>query len=764
MGAACCKPKDDPKVQKSLDDRSCTDVLCLAFFVLICGGIGGMGIWALGNGDVSGVIYPVDYNGNYCGKPGTSVEKLPYAHYAKLDEDIKDQSAVLAKNQWWNFVPYTICVDECPEKFSIVDDKTYGGCDYPGVEKGSGACDDPKFYAAFKTKQMLKRCFPIIENADADSRTLCAVPVCDAADGRECIAVPGEPAAGKDKVWDVTASTTTTTKCLKPIKESTSLTFRAFQPDEQDADSIKYTQKFAEYVTKAAQFSRACEEAVTEMLVCGLVGTIIMGFAWVVFLWLFAGVIVFVAFAVLVITLLAITIICYVRAGWGPNPDDFTNSSLVLQNVGEFQYEDLSTGDNKTAYGAMAVIMTVILALVLIMLVMWRKCITRCVAIIRESTKVFRVIPSMMIWPLISIVFLTAVYIWAFAVAGYIFYTDETTYSEYATKAAKAIEEARAASGTDAGSGVSLSDSSVANLFTDADPSTQKWVLFWIHLFGVLWVVEFIKACAWITMSGAVCYWYFFKDDKDKQEKFPLLNSCRRVMRYHLGSAAFGAFVIAVCQLIRYMLATLDWYTKDLQNSNLVFRMAIKCSQCAMWCLQKTIEFVSYFGFVYIALEGKNFCWSCKETFKFLLTPKNAMQTAVNKVVEKLIVLIIAWTTPTLMALVCYGWLSNNAEYMQDNNPLYPCVLVWMGSFALAGAIATVFECTIDTIFLCSFKDAAEYDGKYMSKDMREAFGIDAPPPAGISAIQTSADYKEHKDLADKKQEEGGSSDPTIRA
>ena len=568
-------------------------------------------------------------------------------------------------------------------------------------------------------------------------------------------------------MWDVTAALergVTNTQCDKPIKESTSLTFRAFPPDElDDADSTKYTQKFAEYVTKAAQFSRACEEAIPEMLICGLLGTVLMGFAWVVFLWLFAGVIVFVAFAVLVITLLAITIICYVRAGWAPNPDDYGNSTLVLQNLGEFKYEDLSTGDNKTAYGAMAVIMTVILALVLIMLVIWRKCITRCVAIIRESTKVFKVIPSMMIWPLISIVFLTAVYIWAFAVAGYIFYTDETTYSEYADKAAKAIEEARAAN-SGSGESIAASSASVANLFTDADPSTQKWVLFWVHLFGVLWVVEFIKACAWITMSGAVCYWYFFKDDKDKQESYPLLNSCRRVMRYHLGSAAFGAFVIAVCQLIRYMLATLDWYTKDLQNSNLVFRMAIKCSQCAMWCLQKTIEFVSYFGFVYVALEGKNFCWSCKETFKFLLSPKNAMQTAVNKVVEKLIVLIIAWTTPTLMALICYGWLSNKSDYMQDNNPLYPCILVWIGSFALAGAIATVFECTIDTIFLCSFKDAAEYDGKYMSKDMREAFGIDAPPPAGISAVQTSADYKEHKDLADKKQAEEGSSDPTIRA
>ena len=75
-----------------------------------------------------------------------------------------------------------------------------------GEGSGPGSCDADKnelFYAAFKTKQMLKRCFPIVENADAASRTLCAVPVCDCPDPadsascRPCIEVPGEPEAGK---------------------------------------------------------------------------------------------------------------------------------------------------------------------------------------------------------------------------------------------------------------------------------------------------------------------------------------------------------------------------------------------------------------------------------------------------------------------------------------------------------------------------------------------------------------------------------------
>ena len=80
---------------------------------------------------------------------------------------------MLASDQWWNFVPYTICVEKCPEKFTIVDSTKYGGCNYAGVEAGSGACkeaDHPTYYAAFKTKQMLRRCFPVLEKAEADER------------------------------------------------------------------------------------------------------------------------------------------------------------------------------------------------------------------------------------------------------------------------------------------------------------------------------------------------------------------------------------------------------------------------------------------------------------------------------------------------------------------------------------------------------------------------------------------------------------------
>ena len=72
-----------------------TDILCLLIFVVIVGGVMGIGIWALSNGNIDQILYPADYLGNYCGKPGTDLSDRPYAFYPQLDSDIQDQYDVI---------------------------------------------------------------------------------------------------------------------------------------------------------------------------------------------------------------------------------------------------------------------------------------------------------------------------------------------------------------------------------------------------------------------------------------------------------------------------------------------------------------------------------------------------------------------------------------------------------------------------------------------------------------------------------------------
>ena len=69
--------------------------------------------------------------------------------------------------------------------------------------------------------------------------------------------------------------------------------------------------------------------------------------------------------------------------------------------------------------------------------------------------------------------------------------------------------------------------------------------------------------------------------------------------------------------------------------------------------------------------------------------------------------------------------------------PLYPALTVFIMGYLLSVGITTVLEAAIDTIYLCAFKDmeANTLGPKYMSDDLREAFGIDkAPEEAGRKA------------------------------
>ena len=46
-------------------------------------------------------------------------------------------------------------------------------------------------------------------------------------------------------------------------------------------------------------------------------------------------------------------------------------------------------------------------------------------------------------------------------------------------------------------------------------------------------------------------------------------------------------------------------------------------------------------------------------------------------------------------------------------------------------AFALVFECVIDTVFVCCVRDKTDYQGAYMSDNLKEAFGFNKKPKGG---------------------------------
>ena len=73
-----------------------------------------------------------------------------------------------------------------------------------------------------------------------------------------------------------------------------------------------------------------------------------------------------------------------------------------------------------------------------------------------------------------------------------------------------------------------------------------------IPLFGFFVLIQFVGGVAWCTMSSTVYYWYFFFKNPKEKMRFPLASSLGRTLFFHTGSVAFSAFVIAICDYLRY--------------------------------------------------------------------------------------------------------------------------------------------------------------------------------------------------------------------
>ena len=79
-------------------------------------------------------------------------------------------------------------------------------------------------------------------------------------------------------------------------------------------------------------------------------------------------------------------------------------------------------------------------------------------------------------------------------------------------------------------------------------------------------------------------YWTLHREQAKEKGAFKqsLRSSIWRTLRYHAGTVAFGALVIAVVQFLRACLAYLDKQTKNLQKKNALIRIMFKVVACCL--------------------------------------------------------------------------------------------------------------------------------------------------------------------------------------
>ncbi|CAE7876377.1 slc44a4, partial [Symbiodinium necroappetens] len=354
-----------------------------------------------------------------------------------------------------------------------------------------------------------------------------------------------------------------------------------------------------------------------------------------------------------------------------------------------------------------------------------RKNLQILVALLKEASNTMREMPSLLLAPFmlaLSMIFMSVVMLWvslAFATASASDIPRTTeAWHLYIYPALKAAGLAQA---------------------NEMTQMRQTALVF--NLFVFLFIYHFhVSLCIAIT-AMCVSHWYFYRNDPERNAGTgvnsegwffgrPILLAFLRLCRHHLGSLVFGSCIMAIATMLRLIFEYIAAKTKD-QESNPVVRAAVCACRCCLWCLERCLQFITEYAYVYVAVTGKTFCSSAHASFVFFA--KYPVQTAMDKMASAALGYLLCVTVPLGLAVVAFPWLSEGSWP--------PCAIVIIAlAYVTTRLAAGIYDVCITTLFVCVMRDCEHYDGRYMSKNLRSACGFGELARQSLAARQSAVD------------------------
>ena len=122
--------------------------------------------------------------------------------------------------------------------------------------------------------------------------------------------------------------------------------------------------------------------------------------------------------------------------------------------------------------------------------------------------------------------------------------------------------------------------------FASVEWDTTTRYVYWYDVFGMFWVNAFLIGCCQFILAVGCVTWYF-THTADSGGSASFSKGVKWILRYHLGSIAFGSLIIAICEFIRFMF---EWYRKRMTGrlfQNKLGKILLWCTRYCLNCLNR---------------------------------------------------------------------------------------------------------------------------------------------------------------------------------
>eukprot|EP00456_Euglypha_rotunda_P045897 TRINITY_DN36415_c0_g1_i13.p1 TRINITY_DN36415_c0_g1~~TRINITY_DN36415_c0_g1_i13.p1 ORF type:complete len:436 (-),score=42.61 TRINITY_DN36415_c0_g1_i13:154-1461(-) len=232
-------------------------------------------------------------------------------------------------------------------------------------------------------------------------------------------------------------------------------------------------------------------------------------------------------------------------------------------------------------------------------------------------------------------------------------------------------------------------------------------------VFHLLWNVQFQFYFGFTVLAGAVANWYFsIRDHKGNKVHGdpehnelpwdPVWRSCKRTLRYHIGTIALASFIIATIELARLVIKYLE---RKMNGSGTIARCMLKFLSCCLACAECCLDKVSKNALIWTAVWGDNFFTSACSSFVLLW--RNLAKVAALNAVSGILMFIGKLTVAVATMAMCGLILTNVSPWSEEiYSPIVPAIVVFMLSYVISSMFFLIFEVAIDTTLLCFLVDS----------------------------------------------------------
>jgi len=415
--------------------------------------------------------------------------------------------------------------------------------------------------------------------------------------------------------------------------------------------------------------------------------------------------------------------------------DNVTSGALIFTT--DFSYY-LTLEKTWLGFGCTSATLGIILLLIVLFL---RKRIQIAIALIKEGSRAIGMMIFTLLWPIWPFLLQISLVAYWGATCLYLASTSRSVYGSINSTALdtnKTYDWTATSTTTqatdiipcdpDANNTIGIACSFIKN---DVEQYTTYLQIYMLFMF--FWTMNWIIGFGQMVLAGAFASYYWAYDKSEHMPVFPILGSVGRTLFYHTGTIAFGAFIIAVIQMIRVGLEYLDAKLKGTENE--IAKFLLKCLKCCFWCLEKFMKMINKNAYIMTAIYGKNFCTAAKDAFFLIM--RNIVRVAVVDKVTDFIMFIGKLVVTAALVLLSFfffnGTLGNYLTAIKEYEPelnyfFVPIIVIAIGAFVIASCFFSVYGMAVDTLFLCFLEDLERNDGSaekpyYMSKELKEILG-----------------------------------------